>query len=52
MVKVTGGGAKAGAVSAHLGYISRQGKLELETDEGERIPSRDEQKTLLKRLAP
>jgi hypothetical protein len=48
MVKVTGGGAKVGAVSAHLGYISRQGKLELETDEGERIKSRDEHKTLLK----
>ena len=48
MVKVTGGGAKVGAVSAHLRYISRQGKLELETDEGERIKSRDEHKTLLK----
>jgi hypothetical protein len=48
MVKVTGGGARVGAVSAHLGYISRQGKLELETDEGERIKSRDEHKTLLK----
>jgi hypothetical protein len=48
MVKVTGGRAKVGAVSAHLGYISRQGTLELETDEGERITSRDEHKTLLK----
>jgi hypothetical protein len=48
MVKVTGGGGRVGAVSAHLGYISRQGKLELETDEGERIKSRDEHKTLLK----
>jgi len=48
MVKVTGGGARVGAVSAHLGYISRQGKLELETDEGERIKGRDEHKTLLK----
>jgi hypothetical protein len=48
MVKVTGGGARVGAVSAHLGYISRQGKLELETDEGERIKSRDEHMTLLK----
>jgi hypothetical protein len=48
MVKVTGGGAKVGALSAHLRYISRQGKLELETDEGERIKSRDEHKTLLK----
>jgi hypothetical protein len=48
MVKVTGGGAKVGAVSAHLVYISRQGRIEIETDDGERIKSRDEQKTLLK----
>jgi hypothetical protein len=48
MVKVTGGGAKVGAVSAHLGYISRQGKLELETAEGERITSGDEHKMLLR----
>jgi hypothetical protein len=48
MVKVTGGGGKVGAVSAHLGYISRQGKLELETDEGERITSGDEHKMLLR----
>lgn len=38
MVKVTGGGISAGAVSAHFGYISRRGELEIETDEGERIP--------------
>jgi hypothetical protein len=38
MVKVTGGGASSGAVSAHFGYISRHGELEIETDEGERIP--------------
>lgn len=38
MVKVTGGGTSAGAVSAHFGYISRHGELEIETDEGERIP--------------
>jgi hypothetical protein len=38
MVKVTGGGTAAGAVSAHFGYISRHGELEIETDEGERIP--------------
>jgi hypothetical protein len=48
MVKVTGGGAKVGAVSAHLAYIGRQGELEIETDEGERIKSRDEHKALLK----
>lgn len=38
MVKVTGGGMSAGAVSAHFAYISRHGELEIETDEGERIP--------------
>ncbi len=48
MVKVTGGGAKVGAVAAHLGYISRDGDLEIETDDGERVRNRDEQKQLLK----
>lgn len=38
MVKVTGGGTSGGAVSAHFGYISRHGELDIETDEGERIP--------------
>lgn len=38
MVKVTGGGTSTGAVLAHFGYISRHGELEIETDEGERIP--------------
>jgi hypothetical protein len=47
MVKVTGGGTKGGAVAAHFAYISRRGTLEIETDEGERIGSRDEQKRLL-----
>jgi hypothetical protein len=37
MVKVTGGGTSSGSVSAHFGYISRHGELEIETDEGERI---------------
>src|ERR1043165_522378 len=46
MVKVTGGGASSGAVSAHFGYISRHGELEIETDEGERIPQ-EEQKEFL-----
>jgi hypothetical protein len=48
MVKVTGGGTKLGAVSAHVGYISREGELEIETDVGERITDRDQQKALLK----
>jgi Relaxase/Mobilisation nuclease domain len=48
MVKVTGGGAKVGAVAAHFAYISREGELAIETDEGDRIANRDSQKTLLK----
>jgi hypothetical protein len=47
MVKVTGGGASPGAVAAHFGYISRRGKLEIETDEGERIAGTDAQRTFL-----
>jgi hypothetical protein len=46
MVKVTGGGASSGAVSAHFGYISRHGELEIETDEGERIPKEDQKEFL------
>src|SRR5579871_1063419 len=47
MVKVTGGGRKIGAVVAHLAYISHQGELDLETDEGQRM-SRENQKELLR----
>jgi hypothetical protein len=47
MVKVTGGGKKIGAVAAHLSYISREGELDLETDEGLRV-SKEGQKALLK----
>ena len=47
MVKVTGGGTKAGAVVAHFAYISRQGKLEIETDDGERIAGKDAQRAFL-----
>ena len=48
MVKVTGGGGSVGAVGAHFRYISRKGELTIETDEGERIASREAQKALLK----
>ncbi|HZT03267.1 MAG TPA: relaxase/mobilization nuclease domain-containing protein [Steroidobacteraceae bacterium] len=47
MVKVTGGGANAGSVAAHFAYISRKGKLEIETDEGERLAGTDAQRTFL-----
>src|ERR1044072_6057354 len=46
MVKTTGGGTSGGAVSAHFGYISRHGELEIETDEGERIPKEDQKEFL------
>jgi hypothetical protein len=46
MVKVTGGGGSSGAVSAHFSYISRHGELEIETDEGERIPKEDQKEFL------
>lgn len=49
MVKVTGGGMKVGAVAAHLAYISRKGELAIETDDGERVASKDAQKALLKK---
>ena len=48
MVKVTGGGTRTGAVAAHFAYISRKGELTIETDEGDRIATRDAQKALLK----
>jgi hypothetical protein len=38
MVKVTGGGTSTGGRLRTFGYISRHGELEIETDEGERIP--------------
>ena len=47
MVKVTGGGTRRGAVAAHFAYLSRQGTLEIETDDGERIGRREEHKRLL-----
>lgn len=52
MVKVTGGGNNTGAVAAHFAYISRKGKLEIETDEGERIAGTDAQRTFLAALSP
>jgi len=47
MVKVTGGGTRVGAVSAHFGYISLKGELAIETDEGDRVAGREAQKVLL-----
>jgi len=47
MVKVTGGGRTVKAVAAHLVYISHDGELQLETDDGERV-SQAGQKDLLR----
>src|SRR5712692_4356999 len=41
MVKVSGGGKSADAVQAHFAYIDRHGKLEVNTDEGERLQGKD-----------
>jgi len=46
MVKVTGGGTNAGAVKAHFAYISRKGRLDIETDSGDRI-AREQHKAFL-----
>jgi len=37
IIKVSGGGKSAEAVRAHLAYIDRHGKLDLLTDDGERL---------------
>lgn len=49
MVKVTSGGGTTTArgVNAHFSYISRQGDLEIETDEGERLHGRGAGKQLI-----
>ena len=47
MVKVTGGARKLGAAAAHFAYISHQGELDLETDDGQRV-SMEGQKELLR----
>jgi hypothetical protein len=37
MVKVSGGASSTAGAAAHLRYIDRNGRLEIETDEGERL---------------
>ncbi len=41
MVKVSGGGKSADAVQAHFAYVDRHGKLEVHTDEGEKLQGKD-----------
>lgn len=48
MVKVTGFGKGAGHVKAHLEYISRNGKVVLENDRGERLDGREDVKAFFR----
>ena len=48
MVKITGFGKGAGHVKAHLDYITRKGKLEMENDRREVFTGKEEVKTLFK----
>lgn len=48
LVKISGGGRNAGGVRAHLDYISRHGKLELEDEQGSLAKGRDENEEVLK----
>jgi predicted transcriptional regulator len=48
MVKVLNRGAKdLKTVARHLGYLSRSGKLELETDEGQKVAGKGAGKALV-----
>lgn len=48
MVKITGFGKGAAHVKAHLDYISRNGKVELENDRGEMLTGKEDVKALFK----
>jgi type IV secretory pathway VirD2 relaxase len=48
MVKITGFGKGAGHVKAHLDYITRKGKLDMENDRGEIFAGKEDVKTLFK----
>ena len=47
MVKVTGGGRDAGTAGAHLKYISRNGVLGLNTDQGELVSGKNAHEFIL-----
>jgi hypothetical protein len=48
MIKVSGGGRSLKAVKDHIEYIDREGNLELETDEGDRLKGDDVAQQLIK----
>lgn len=41
MVRISGGGREADGVQAHMEYIDRHGKLEVETDHGEAVQGKE-----------
>ena len=41
MIKVSGGGKTADAVQSHFAYVDRHGKLEVHTDEGEKLQGKE-----------
>ena len=47
MVKVSGGAKSLRGASAHLRYIDRQGRLEIETDQGEGLKGQGTERQLL-----
>ena len=47
MVKVSGGATSSQGALAHLKYIDRRGRLEVETDQGEVIRGRDAENSLI-----
>jgi hypothetical protein len=47
MVKVSGGATSSHGALAHLRYIDRQGRLELETDDGKTVQGSDAGRTLV-----
>ena len=48
VVKVSGGASTLRGVGAHLDYIGREGELEIETDDGQRISERGFEQQILK----
>ncbi|MCB2021781.1 MAG: conjugal transfer protein TraS, partial [Burkholderiaceae bacterium] len=46
MVKVTGGGRGMKAIVAHLRYISKNGRLEIEDERGEKMNGKESMRTL------
>ena len=47
MVKVSGGATSLQGAMAHLKYIDRRGRLEIETDQGEVVQGNDAEKSLI-----